>query len=329
MSNSANTTPEDATGTLPAQADVAARLGLHSTPLAIASFSANTIRSYATALRGLDTWLAGRPADDASIADYLNHLHARGRAPASAAMVAAAVRATAKANGTQPPIGKRTDDALRGFRRTAAGRGRGQAKGVSAGDVAAILATSGLPREFATKRGLRTESNASARMRGLEDAAIAALLFQGALRRSEVSTLRWQAVQDASEGQGVLIVVKTSKTNQNGEATDVRFMKNGCAVAVRRLKAARPTEDIDSNALVFRGLNAQSIGRRFANAAAAAGLEGRRTAHSGRVGLATELVRRGASTVDVMLAGGWKTSRMVARYASGATAEQGAVARYL
>ena len=66
-----------------------------------------------------------------------------------------------------------------------------------------------------------------------------------------------------------------------------------------------------------------------AAAAAAAGLPGRLTAHSGRVGLASELTARGASTTDVMLAGAWKTARMVAHYSAGATAELGAVARYL
>ena len=49
----------------------------------------------------------------------------------------------------------------------------------------------------------------------------------------------------------------------------------------------------------------------------------------GEVGLASELTSRGASTTDVMLAGNWKTSRMVAHYSAGATAERGAVARYL
>ena len=38
--------------------------------------------------------------------------------------------------------------------------------------------------------------------------------------------------------------------------------------------------------------------------------------------------RRGASTTDVILAGNWKTSRMVAHHSAGATAERGAVARY-
>ena len=83
------------------------------------------------------------------------------------------------------------------------------------------------------------------------------------------------------------------------------------------------------------------VGLRFQAAARAAGVErvtahsGRvglaseLTAHSGRVGLASELTSRGASTTDVMLAGNWKTSRMVAHYSAGATAERGAVARYL
>ena len=76
-------------------------------------------------------------------------------------------------------------------------------------------------------------------------------------------------------------------------------------------------------------LSPQMVGLRFTAAAAAAGVERRMTAHSGRVGLASELTSRGASTADVMLAGNWKTSRMVAHYSAGATAEHGAVARYL
>ena len=56
--------------------------------------------------------------------------------------------------------------------------------------------------------------------------------------------------------------------------------------------------------------------------------QGRHLVHAGRGGLAPELTSRGASTTDVMLAGNWKTSRMVADYSAGATAERGAVARF-
>ena len=63
---------------------------------------------------------------------------------------------------------------------------------------------------------------------------------------------------------------------------DVRYLKNGGAKAIRTVRAT--------------------------------GIEARLTAHSGRVGLASELTARGASTTEVMLAGNWKTARMVAHY---------------
>ena len=68
------------------------------------------------------------------------------------------------------------------------------------------------------------------------------------------------------------------------------------------------------------GLSPLQIQRRFTAAARAAGIEARLTAHSGRVGLASELTARGASTTEVMLAGNWRTARMVAHYSAGATA---------
>ena len=78
------------------------------------------------------------------------------------------------------------------------------------------------------------------------------------------------------------------------------------------------------------GLSPLQIQRRFTAAARAAGIEARLTAHSGRVGLASELTaQRRESTTEVMLAGNWKTSRMVAHYSAGATAERGAVKKFL
>ena len=80
---------------------------------------------------------------------------------------------------------------------------------------------------------------------------------------------------------------------------------------------------------IFGGLTPHSIAHRFTEAARAAGIETRLTAQSGRVGLASELTGRGASTTETMLAGNWKTARMVAHYSAGAAAELGAVKKYL
>ena len=58
-------------------------------------------------------------------------------------------------------------------------------------------------------------------------------------------------------------------------------------------------------------------------------LEGRRTSHGGRVGLAVELTARGASTHAIQIAGGWKGPAMVVRYAASISTREGAVSKYL
>ena len=288
--------------------------------LADASLSVNTRRAYAGALRRLDAWRGAAPVDDASLAVYLGELFEAGRAPATAALAVAAVRCRATLAGQPAPAGAATARVLGGFRRTAADRGRGQAAPLRADGLAAILATAERPRTAA----LAVESPTTAHRRGRTDAVIAGLLFMGGLRRSEVSALEWRDVSDARDGDGVLLTVRTSKTNQEGDAADVRYLKNGAANAIRTLRAAdaAPTDRVV-------GLSPLQIQRRFTAAARAAGIEARVTAHSGRVGLASELTARGASTTEVMLAGNWKTARMVAHYSAGATAERGAVKKYL
>ena len=290
--------------------------------LADASISANTRRAYAGALARLDAWRGTAPVDDARLAVYLGELFEAGRAPATAALAVAAVRFRAKLVGQADPAGPATARVLGGYRRTGSDRGRGQAAPLSADGLAAILATAERPRTD----GRGVESHTTAQRRGRLDAVIAGLLFMGGLRRSEVAALRWADVTDASDGDGVLLTVRTSKTNQEGDAADVRYLKNGGAKAIRTVRADRP-DAAPTDQVV--GLSPLQIQRRFTAAARAAGIEARLTAHSGRVGLASELTARGASTTEVMLAGNWKTARMVAHYSAGATAERGAVARYL
>ena len=52
--------------------------------------------------------------------------------------------------------------------------------------------------------------------------------FIAGMRRSKVSVLRWADVADAADGDGVLVTVRRSKTNQEGETRDVGFVKDGC-----------------------------------------------------------------------------------------------------
>ena len=274
--------------------------------LALEARAPNTRRAYRAALARLDRFLAGRALTDATLAAHVRALAAAGMAPASTGQAAAAAAFFARVAGWPSPRGPMTADALRIARRDHADRGRGRARALTADQVAEIVAT-------ARKDGR------------MIDAAIAGVLFQAALRRSEAAALEWRDIEPATDLPGAFrIRVRAKKTDQAGEETDIRIVKNAVADA---LAAIRPA-DAEPGARVFGGRNGQSIGRRFARAALAAGIEGV-TAHSGRIAHASELTARGASTTEVMLSGGWKTARMVAHYAAGVKAERGAVAKYL
>ena len=70
------------------------------------------------------------------------------------------------------------------------------------------------------------------------DQVIAGLLFMAGLPRSEAAAL-WRDVTDAREGDGLLVAVRRSKTNPDGETADVRFVKGDVARALRPLSARR------------------------------------------------------------------------------------------
>ena len=57
--------------------------------------------------------------------------------------------------------------------------------------------------------------------RGATDKALAGLLFQGGLRRSEAAALRWADVQDAVDGRGIVVCVRRASAT------------GGCAAGTR------------------------------------------------------------------------------------------------
>ena len=283
--------------------------------------SAHTRAAYAGALQRLGAWLDGRRLDDQKLAAYLRTLQRAGRAPATAALVVSAVRRAARGAGERAPDGPLTQQALEDFRRRAAATGhRSQTRELTAQECDTVLATCCYPR----RAGSRVESEETARRRGLVDGAIVALVFHGALRCSELAVLRWADV-DLSDSNEVVVTLRRSKTNSRGEWASVRHLVGGCAAAVRRLHAALSPAPAE----LVVGLSVTQINRRFAAACAVAGLEGRRTTHSGRAGLAMELSARGASAREVQLACGWKAPATVARYAAGVSSRGGAVSRLM
>ena len=100
-------------------------------------------------------------------------------------MAVAAVTRAARATSDAVPIGPLTRHALEGFRRTAAADAptrRGQARGLTSDECATVLARAAP----AAASNARRPPSAAAWSTG----AIVALLFHGALRRSEVDALR-------------------------------------------------------------------------------------------------------------------------------------------
>ena len=168
---------------------------------------------------------------------------------------------------------------------------------------------------------------------GLRDAAILAIASDALLRVSEVSALDVEDLAIEQDGSGRL-TIRQSKTDQEG-AGAVQYVGTP---TVRRVRAWLDAAGHSTGPLfrrVRRGgftvatrLNVRSIRWIVAKRAAAAGIEGRISGHSLRVGAAQSLAAAGASLVDMQTAGRWTSPAMPGHYARGQLAGRGAVARF-
>ena len=144
------------------------------------------------------------------------------------------------------------------------------------------------------------------------------------MRRLEATALTWADVELRDNGSA-LLQLRRSKTDPEDEGVVLYIGRE----ATEALRAIRPAEQLlDLNAPVF-GLSSRQVGRRVQAAAQAAGLGEGFTSHSGRVGMAQDLVKSGVELPALMTAGRWKSSKMPARYTERQAADRGAVAPVL
>ena len=279
--------------------------------LARASMSENTRRAYEVALRGFDR--SGRPETDAGVAAYLGDIYDEGRTAAVAAMAVAALRFRARLQGRDSPVGPASERVLAGFRRLASERGYGQVAGLrwEQSDRAAELA------------------ERSGGLAGFRDAAIIAVASDALLRVSEIEALDVSDVNLAEQ----TVLIRRSKTDQEAVGV-VQFLGEPTVVRVRAwLEAASLTEGalfrpVHKSGCLRRGrLTEGSIRRIIIRRARDAGVKGRVSGHSLRVGSAQSLATAGASLVEMQVAGRWQSPTMPGRYAQGQLAKQGAMAR--
>lgn len=278
----------------------------------------NTRRAYASALRGLDAWLHAEPErtlNDITLSEYLAVLAARGRGASRAAQVVAAAKRRAELQRETSPAGEKTAEALRRHRRHAVA-GLGQVRGIS--------------WEEADRMGDLAASAGDAR--GLRDAALIAVTSDALLRVSEVANIQVEDVVFEDDGTARLLV-RRSKTDQRGSGA-LLFLGPRTAALVRDWSARAAITKGPlfrrlnrAGSVAARGLGAASVRRVIVRRAAAAGIGGRVSGHSLRVGSAQSLAKRGAGLVAMQKAGRWASPEMPARYTRSQAAAEGAIAR--
>ena len=305
-------TREAAGSVLPESTPAAETLTRAGRDLVAASLAENTRTAYLGALTRLAEALGETPLTDATLTVYLAGMFAAGKSVASAKQVVAAVRFQARLAGRRPPTGPLVERALRGYaRRGAEVSRRGQVQGIrwEQADAAAAVA-------------------ANAGLRGSRDAALVAVMSDGLLRVSEAAALD---LADLNLEDQTLAILR-SKTDQEGAGAVVYTGRP----TLERLKAWIQAAGITEGALFRRvgksgkvggRLTVRSLRRIIQARARAAGIGGRVSGHSLRVGSAQSLAAAGASLVEMQREGRWKAPEMPGLYTRNQAARSGATAR--
>lgn len=314
MTTKATLPARKAAADLPASIDAAARETLQAA--LAASKAPATRRAYRTAWSAWCEWAGDHgtpdlPADPGHVAAYLASRAESGSGMATLKMAVAAIGEAHRLQDLPNPCADRlVKTAMQGFARQSADAGVAvrQATGLTSEAVAAI-------------RGA-INGRANDCPRAARDVAIVQVMADAGLRRSEAAALEWGDVQAEGDGSG-RITVRRSKTDQEAEGAVVAITPQAMA-DLERMAGLRGSRDPGES--VF-GLSDRQIARRIAATAKAAGLDGRFSGHSGRVGMAQRMTRNGAPAAAVMRQGRWETTRMVARYTRNESA--GEALRYL
>ncbi|MEI7606781.1 MAG: site-specific integrase [Rhodospirillaceae bacterium] len=261
---------------------------------AAASKAPNTVRAYRSSWRDFDAWttehdLDALPASPATVVLYLTDRANAGIKVSTLRIALAAIGAAHQAAGLEFNAKQR--------------------------DLVAVW--SGIRR----KLGVRTERKAPVlkddladmldkldrtTLAGKRDAALLLVGFGAALRRSELVALD---VADMSiSREGVKVVVKRSKTDQEGAGTEIGIASGRAAAAVQEWISAAGLTTGPLFRMVRKGghltadrLTDKSVADIVKRLAGAAGLDAARySGHSLRAGLATSAALAGAGLTSIM-----------------------------
>ena len=281
-----------------------------------ASTAPSTVETYRRAMQQLEFWLDGRSLSDNLLANYITRLYQDGKSPATISKIVAAVKWTAKHHGkrTKDFHFEITEKTLAGIRRKGKDRGRGQVDAMTWEEVEQVCA-------------LAETDNTVA---GLRDSALIRLMSDCLLRISEAVAVNVEDVNGA-------LTVHQSKTDQGttGVTGVTLYIGAPTREAIRRYCEAGNITDGPLFQRIRRGdhvtggrLTVDGVRKIIKHRAREAGLEGKISGHSLRVGSAVSLAQAGASVVNMQVAGRWKSPQMPAHYARAELAERGGIARF-
>lgn len=188
----------------------------------------------------------------------------------------------------------------------------------------------GLEEEQTKKQGLLLEDLdrilavvAGEEPSAVRDRALLMVAYESMTRRSEVASMKVEKLEFKRDGSGAIRLGKT-KTDQAGKGARLPLTAETMASLQAWLKLANITDGFIWRAVparwtgarpLLKPLEAREVARIIKRRAAQAGMNPSLFAgHSTRIGAAEDLVADGASDAQVMQAGRWKSSTMVARY---------------
>jgi site-specific recombinase XerD len=272
--------------------------------------SEGTRRAYRSDFRIFAAWCVERgleqmPASPETVARFLSHQATSAKKSSTIGRRAAAIAYAHKLAGFEPPTGAETVRAVvRGIRRS-----------IGTAPVRKAPATADVVSQMLAL--------CPATLRGRRDAALLALGFAGAFRRSELVALTVADLVDAPDGLRVMI--RRSKTDQEGEGQEIAIPR-GCRIEPVKLVQAWLQAAEITEGPVFRpvlkgsrvlpeplsGHSAAAIVKRYA---LATGLDPSAFAgHSLRSGFLTSAAESGASVLKMVEVSRHKSVDMLTTY---------------
>ena len=157
---------------------------------------------------------------------------------------------------------------------------------------------------------------------GIRDAALIHFAYDSMCRASELICAEWQDL-NSPENENNTLLIRKSKTDPEGFGRRVPLTQK-CIDRLEEWKSASNQcrgiilRNIDRHSNIGDTLTTMSVNRIFKKRAKLIGIDENDvryiSGHSTRVGSAQDLLGKGASLPQIMLAGGWKSTDMVMKY---------------